>query len=43
MSYYGKQSTVISITLVDDFYSYDADYALLDEETLSILQNDTIL
>ena len=30
------------VALVGDFYSYDEDCAILDDEILTILQNDTI-
>ncbi len=33
----------ISIVLIGDFYSYDTDCAILEEETLTILQNNTII
>ena len=33
----------ISIVLIGDFYSYDTDCAILEEETLTILQNNIII
>ncbi len=36
-------SKIISIALIGDFYSYDKDCAVLEDKTLTILQNDAIV